>query len=157
LDAKLLVESIEGPALAPKSHNYVHRRDRGSLGAFGVSDSVVKNRREELLEDTTGLGINETRDALNATLARQPPDRGLGDAFVARGAFVVPPPLAQHLPRPLPLKRWASALGGRCLMPLLNRKFEVDLSRSELLMPVVMRLGAVRRVIFMAGIAWGRG
>ena len=39
-------------------------------------------------------------------------------------------------------------------MPLLKRKFEVDLSRSELLMPVVMRLGAFWRVIFMAGMAW---
>ena len=122
LQSRFLVESVKGPALALESHNHVHRRDRSSLGTFGVSDSIVKNRREKLLENTTGLGIHETRDALDATLARQPPDRGLGNAFLVRLGFVVPLPRGTALAKTLALETLGIGLGRKMLDAVVEKE-----------------------------------
>ena len=48
---------------------------------LGVGDGVTDDVLKEDLEDTTGLLVDEARDALDATPASQPTDGRLGDAL----------------------------------------------------------------------------
>jgi hypothetical protein len=82
----------------------------------------MKNGREKLLQNATGLGIHETRDALDATLTSQPPDRGLGDAFLVRLGFVIPLPHGTTLAKTFALETLGVGLGGKVLDSAVEKK-----------------------------------
>jgi hypothetical protein len=55
--------------------------DSLSASMLSVSDSIADDVLEEDLEDTTGLFVDETRDALDTTTTSQSADSGLGNAL----------------------------------------------------------------------------
>ena len=59
----------------------IERSDRLSAGMLGVGDSVSDDVLKKDLEDTAGLLVDEARNALDATSARQSADSRLGDAW----------------------------------------------------------------------------
>ena len=59
----------------------VEGRDGLALGVLRVRDSVTDDVLEENLEDTAGLFVDETTDALHTTPASQAANRGLGNAL----------------------------------------------------------------------------
>ena len=67
----------------------IHGGDSLPLGVFGVGDSIPDDVLKEDLEDSTGLLVDESRDTLDSSTTRQPPDGGLGDALDV---------VSQHLP-----------------------------------------------------------
>ncbi|GMS94099.1 hypothetical protein PENTCL1PPCAC_16276, partial [Pristionchus entomophagus] len=77
----LSTESVEGAALTLKSVDDVHGGDSLSLGVLAVGDGVTDHVLKEHLEDTTGLLVDESRDALDSTTAGETANRGLGDAL----------------------------------------------------------------------------
>ena len=70
----------------------VHGGDRLPAGVLGVSDGITDNVLKENLEDTAGLFVDETANALHTTPASQAANGGLGDAL-----DVVPKDLAVAL------------------------------------------------------------
>ena len=48
---------------------------------LGVGHGVANHVLQENLEDTTGLLVDQARDALDAATAGQPANGGLGDAL----------------------------------------------------------------------------
>ena len=78
--------------MALKSVDDVHGSDSLATSVFSVRDCISDDVFEEHLEDTAGLLVDESRDALDATPACQTADRGLGDAL-----NVVPQDLAVAL------------------------------------------------------------
>ena len=52
-----------------------------AAGVLGVGDGVADDVLQEHLQDTSGLLVDEARDALDTTSASQAADRGLGDAL----------------------------------------------------------------------------
>jgi hypothetical protein len=77
----LTTESVEGSALALEGIDHIHGGDGLPLGMLGVGDSITDDVLKEDLEDTSGLLIDEARDALDTTSAGQTADGGLGDAL----------------------------------------------------------------------------
>ena len=88
----LAAEAVEGLALPLEGIDNIHGSDGLPAGVLGVGDRVTDDILEEHLEDTTGLLVDEARDALDATPACKAPDGGLGDAL-----DVVPKDLAVPL------------------------------------------------------------
>ena len=88
----LAAEAVEGASLALESVDDVHGSDSLAAGVLGVRDRIADDVLEEHLEDTAGLLVDESRDALDTTPACQTADRGLGDAL-----DVVPQDLAVAL------------------------------------------------------------
>ena len=86
---KLTSESIEGTSLPLEGIDHIHGGDGLPLGVLGVGDGIPDDILKEDLEDTTGLLIDESRDTLDSSTTRQPPDGGLGDALDV---------VSQHLP-----------------------------------------------------------
>jgi hypothetical protein len=81
LQVSLTSESVEGSALALESIDHIHGGDGLPLGVLGVGDGITDDVLKEDLEDTSGLLIDEARDALDTTAASQTADGGLGDAL----------------------------------------------------------------------------
>ena len=79
--ADLAAEAVEGAALALEGVDDVHGSDGFSAGVLGVGDGVTDHVLEEHLEDTAGLLVDESTDALDATTACKTADSGLGDAL----------------------------------------------------------------------------
>jgi hypothetical protein len=52
------------------------------LSVLGVSDRVTNDVLEEDLEDTAGFFVDETRDTLDTTTARETTDGGFGDTLM---------------------------------------------------------------------------
>ena len=77
----LAAEAVQGAALPLQSIDDVHGSDGLPLGMLGVGDGIPDDILKEDLEDTTGLLIDEARDTLDSTTARQTADGGLGDAL----------------------------------------------------------------------------
>ena len=77
----LTSESVQSTSLPLQGVDHVHGSDSLPLGVLGVSDSVTDDILKEHLEDTTGLLVDESRDTLDSSTTRQPPDGGLGDAL----------------------------------------------------------------------------
>ena len=77
----LSTESVEGATLPLESVDHIHGGDSLPLGVLGVGDGVPDDVLKEHLEDTTGLLVDESRDTLDSSTTRQPPDGGLGDAL----------------------------------------------------------------------------
>ena len=59
----------------------VESGDGLSLGVLGVGDGVPDHVLEENFKNTSGLFVDKTGDALNATSAGQSANGGLGDAL----------------------------------------------------------------------------
>ena len=81
---RLRAEAVQGPALALERVHDVERGDRLAAGVLGVGDRVADDVLEEDLEDAAGLLVDEARDTLDATTARQAADGRLS-AFERRG------------------------------------------------------------------------
>ena len=96
---RLTTESVKGLALPLKSVDNIHGSDGLPAGVLGVGDGVTDDVLKENLEDTAGLLVDQARDALDSTPARQAADGGLGDALdvvaqdlaVALGAALTEP------------------------------------------------------------------
>ena len=71
---RLSTEAVEGAALALEGVDDVHGRDRLALGVLRVGHGVTDDVLEEVLQDTTGLLVDEARDTLDTTTARKAAD-----------------------------------------------------------------------------------
>lgn len=89
LSSDLTAESVQGASLPLEGIDNIHGGDGLPLGVLGVGDSIPDDVLKEHLQDTPGLLVDEARDTLDTTAARQTPDGRLGDAL-----DVVP----EHLP-----------------------------------------------------------
>ena len=81
MEALLTSETVKGLALALEGVDDVHGRHSLAAGVLGVGDRVTDDVLEENLEDTTGLFVDETRDALDTTTTGETTDSGLGDSL----------------------------------------------------------------------------
>ena len=77
----LTAESVEGTSLAFQGVDDVHGGDGLPLGVLAVGDGITDDILKENLEDTAGLLVDETADALDSTTAGQTTDSGLGDSL----------------------------------------------------------------------------
>ena len=77
----LTSESVEGASLALERVDDIHGRDRLSASVLGVGDGVTDDVLEEHLENSAGLLVDQTGDALDTTSASQSANRGLGNSL----------------------------------------------------------------------------
>ena len=77
----LSTESIQGATLAFERIYNIKGGDSLSLGVLSVGDSVTDNVFKESLEHSTGLFIDETRDALDTSPSGQTANSGLSDSL----------------------------------------------------------------------------
>ena len=77
----LSTESVKSSALSLESVDNVEGSDGLSLSVLGVGDGVTDDVLEEDLENTSGLFVDEARDAFDATSSSESSNRGLGDAL----------------------------------------------------------------------------
>jgi len=77
----LAAEAVQGAALSFQSVDHIHSGDSLALGMLGVGDSVTDDVLKEHLEHTTGLLVDQARDALDSATASQTTDSRLGDAL----------------------------------------------------------------------------
>ena len=89
---ELTSESVQSAALPLEGVHYVHSSDGLPLGMLGVGDGITDDTLKEHLEHTTGLFVDEARDALHSTTTSQSADGGLGDTLDI---------ITQHFPVPL--------------------------------------------------------
>ena len=78
---RLTTEAVESAALALEGVDNVHGSDRLALGVLGVGDSIPDDVLQEHLEHTSGLLVDEARNALHAATTSKTADGGLGDAL----------------------------------------------------------------------------
>ena len=78
---RLAAEAVEGAALALESVDNVHGGHGLAAGVLSVGHGVADDVLEEDLEDRAGLLVDEARDSLHATTARETADGGLGNAL----------------------------------------------------------------------------
>ena len=81
MSPNLTAESVQGTALAFQSVDHIHGGDGLPLGVLGVGDSITDDVLKEHLQDTTGLLVDEPRDALDSTSASKTTDGRLGDTL----------------------------------------------------------------------------
>ena len=74
-------EAVESSSLSLEGVDDVESGDGLSLGVLGVGDGVPDHIFEENFKNTSGLFVDKTGDALNATSAGQSANGGLGDAL----------------------------------------------------------------------------
>ena len=77
----LSTESVEGAALALESVDDIHSGDSLSLGVLAVRDGITDDVLKEHLEHTTGLLVDEARDAFHTTTTSETADCGLRDTL----------------------------------------------------------------------------
>ena len=75
----LTSESVQSSALSFQSVYDIHGCDSLPLGMLGVGDGITDDVLKEDLQNTTGLFVDETRDALDSTASHKA-DGGLDDA-----------------------------------------------------------------------------
>ena len=85
----LTAKAVQGASLPLQGVDDIHGSDCLSLSVFGVGDGVTDDVLKEDLEDTTGLFVDESGDALDTTTASQAVYGGLGDSLDV---------ITQHLP-----------------------------------------------------------
>ncbi len=78
---RLSTETVESAALSLESVHNVKSSDGLSAGVLSVGDSVTDDVLKEDLEDTTGLLVDKTRDALDTTTAGKSANSRLGNAL----------------------------------------------------------------------------
>ena len=74
-------EAVQGLAVALERVHDVEGRDGLAAGVLRVRHGILDNVLEERLQDTAGLLVHETGDALDAATAGQTADSGLRDAL----------------------------------------------------------------------------
>ena len=77
----LTPESVQGATLAFQGVDHIHSGDGLPLGVLGVGDGIADDVLEENFENTAGLFVDETGDALHTATASQTADGRLGDAL----------------------------------------------------------------------------
>jgi hypothetical protein len=77
----LTSETVESTSLSLEGVDDIKSSDGLSASVLGVSDSVLDNRLEERLENTSGLLVDEGRDSLDTTSTSQSSDGRLGDTL----------------------------------------------------------------------------
>jgi len=77
----LTTEAVQGAALALEGVHDVKSRDGLAASVLSVGHSVADHVLKEHLEHTTGLLVDEARDALDTTTARETADGRLRDAL----------------------------------------------------------------------------
>jgi hypothetical protein len=77
----LPAEAVQGAALSLEGVHDVQSSHGLAASVLGVGHGVADHVLKEHLEDTSGLLVDEARDALHATSARQSADGGLSDAL----------------------------------------------------------------------------
>ena len=77
----LTTETVKGAALSLQGVDDVKSSDGLAASVLGVGNSVTDDVLQEHLQDTTGLFVDKTRDALDTTSASQTADRRLGDTL----------------------------------------------------------------------------
>ena len=77
----LTTEAVQGAALALEGVHHVQGSDGLAASVLGVGDGVTDDVLQEHFQYTTGLLVDETRDALDTTSACQTADSGLRDAL----------------------------------------------------------------------------
>jgi hypothetical protein len=78
---QLCAKSVEGSALSLESVDDVHSGDGLSSGVLGVGDGVSDDSLEEVLQDLSGVLVDEVRDSLDSTSSGESSDGGFGDAL----------------------------------------------------------------------------
>ena len=77
----LTTESVEGLALSLQSVDDVHGNNGLSLGMLSVSDGIPDHTLQVVLQNTSGLLVDESTDSLNTTSSSKTSDRGFGDSL----------------------------------------------------------------------------
>ena len=77
----LAAEAVEGLALPLKGVDNIHGGDSLPASVLGVGDGVTDDVLKEDLEDTAGLLVDQTRDALDTTSAGKSANSGLSDTL----------------------------------------------------------------------------
>ena len=78
---RLAAETVDGTALTLEGVDDIHGGDCLPLGVLTVCDGVTDDVLKEHLEDTTGLFVDQTADALDTTTTSQTANGGLGDSL----------------------------------------------------------------------------
>jgi len=63
-------ESVQGATLSLQRVHYIHSGHCLSASVLGVGDGIADDVLQEDLQDSTGLLVNEPRDALDSSSAR---------------------------------------------------------------------------------------
>ena len=79
--ARLPAKAVQGAALALERIDDIHGGDRLAARVLRVRHGIADDVLQEHLEDPAGLLVDEARDALDTTTAREAADGGLGDAL----------------------------------------------------------------------------
>ena len=119
----LSTETVDGASLALEGIHNVKSGDGLALGVLGVGDGIADDVLQEVTEDSAGLLIDQTGDALDTTTARKAADGGLGDALdvVAQNLAVT---LCASLSESLSSLSSSSHVGCGCKMKMvLERLF----------------------------------
>ena len=77
----LTSKSIESPSLSLEGIDNVQGSDGLAASMLSVGDSITDDVLQEDLEDSTGLLIDQTTNALDTATACQTANSGLGDAL----------------------------------------------------------------------------
>ena len=77
----LAAEAVQGAALTLQSVDDVHGSHRLALGVLGVGDGIADDVLQEHLENTAGLLVDQTADALDTATASQTTDSRLSDTL----------------------------------------------------------------------------
>ena len=78
---RLSSETVQSLALALEGIDNVQGSHSFALGVLGVGDGITDDVLEEDLEDTTGLFVDKSTDALDTTAACKTANGGLGNAL----------------------------------------------------------------------------
>ena len=77
----LASETVQSTSLTLQSIDNVHGCDCLPLGVLRVGDGITDDVLQEDLQDSTGLLVDETTDALHSTTTSETTDGWLGDAL----------------------------------------------------------------------------
>lgn len=77
----LTAESVEGLALSLESVDDVHGNNCLPLSMLSVSDCIPDHAFQVVLENSTGLFVDESADSLHTTSSSKSSDGRLGDAL----------------------------------------------------------------------------
>ena len=81
LASALATKAVQGAALALQGVHNIHGGHSLPAGVLSVGYGVADDVLQEHLQNTAGLFVDETADALYTTTASQPTDGRLGDAL----------------------------------------------------------------------------
>jgi len=77
----LATEAVQSAALAFESVDDIHGGDGLAFGVLGVGDRIANDILQEDFQHATGLFVDQTGDAFDATTTGQTANSGFGDAL----------------------------------------------------------------------------